>query len=109
MRGNKGLLLLVIALIAGGLMVFYFSYYGREREKQPAFREAEERETKAPREEPQPAPREKLEEVLEEKVVESQTMKVEDRCQKMETDLKEFFAYVDKQDYVRELEIGEDT
>ena len=109
MRGNKGLLLLVIALIAGGLMVFYFSYYGREREKQPTFREAEERETKAPREEPQPAPREKLEEVLEEKVVESQTMKVEDRCQKMEGDLKEFFAYVDKQDYVRELEIGEDT
>ncbi|MBC8458752.1 MAG: hypothetical protein H8D67_12235 [Deltaproteobacteria bacterium] len=41
MRRNKGLLLLVIALIAGGLMALYFGYYGKKVEKQPAFREAE--------------------------------------------------------------------
>jgi len=109
MRGNKGLLLLVIALIAGGLLVLYFTYYGKEAEKKPPVREAEKREAKPPSERPQPAPQEKLEEVLEKKVVEGQPVKVEDRCQKMETDLKEFFAYLDKQDYVRELEIGEDT
>nr|MBC8458753.1 hypothetical protein [Deltaproteobacteria bacterium] len=27
----------------------------------------------------------------------------------MERDLKEFFAYLDKKDYIRELRIGEDT
>lgn len=37
MRRNKGLLLVAIALIIGGLLVFYFSYYyGKEGEKQPA-------------------------------------------------------------------------
>jgi hypothetical protein len=109
MKGNRGLLLLVIALIAGGLVVFYFSYYGEEGEKRPTVQEAEEREAKAVEERPEQAPQEKLETVLGEKVVESQTMTVEDRCQKMESDLIEFFAYLDEQDYVRELKIGEDT
>jgi hypothetical protein len=109
MKGNRGLLFLVIALIAGGLVVFYFSYYGEEGEKRPTVQEAEEREAKAPTERPEQAPQEKLEAVLGEKVVEGQTMTVEDRCQKMESDLIEFFAYLDEQDYVRELKIGEDT
>ena len=47
MKGNRGLLLLVIALIAAGLVVFYFSYYGEEGEKRPTVQEAEEREAKA--------------------------------------------------------------
>jgi hypothetical protein len=109
MKGNRGLLLLVIALIAGGLVVFYFSYYGEEGEKRPTVQEAEEREAKDLEERPEQAPQEKLETVLGEKVVESQTMTVEDRCQKMESDLIEFFAYLDEQDYVMELKIGEDT
>lgn len=109
MKGNRGLLLLVIALIAGGLVVFYFSYYREEGEKRPTVQEAEEREAKALEERPEQAPQEKLEAVLGEKVVESQTMTVEDRCQKTESDLIEFFAYLDEQDYVRKLKIGEDT
>jgi len=28
MKGNRGLMLLVIALIAGGLLVFYYTYFG---------------------------------------------------------------------------------
>jgi len=109
MKGNRGLLLLVIALIAGGLVVFYFSFYREEGEKRPAVQKAEEREAKAPTERLEQEPQKKLEKVLEEKVVEGQTMTVEDRCQKMERDLIEFFAYLDKQDYVRELKIGEDS
>jgi predicted permease len=37
MKGNRGLMLLVIALIAGGLLVFYFTYFVKEGEKQPIF------------------------------------------------------------------------
>jgi len=109
MKRNRGLLLLIIALIAGGLTVFYFRYCGKESEKQLSLQEAEKREAKDLEERPQQAPQEKLEEVLGENVVESQEMKVEDRCEKMERDLREFFTYLDKQDYVGELRIGQDT
>ena len=116
MRRNKGLLLLVIALIAGGLMALYFGYYGKKVEKQPAFREAEDLKERAKEAEgvviESPiiqAPREKIEEVLGEEVGKREIIKVEDECQKMERDLKEFFAYLDKKDYIRELRIGEDT
>ena len=109
MKGNRGLLLLVIALIAGGLLVLYFS--GKEGEKQPVFQEEEKREaedTSGSSPDIQ-APQERLEDVLGEKAVEGQAMKVEDECQKMKRELMEFFAYLDKEPYVRELEIGEDT
>jgi len=121
MKRNRGLLLLIIALIAGGLTVFYFRYCGKESERQLSLQEAEKREAKDPEERSQEAegtnaerpamqtPQEKLEEVLGENVVESQEMKVEDRCEKMERDLIEFFTYLDKQDYVGELRIGQDT
>jgi len=121
MKGNRGLSLLVIALIAGGLMVFYFSYYGKEGEKKPTFQEpgkgeANDLEESSPQAEGTTvesptilAPQERLEDVLGEKAVESQTMRVEDECQKMERELREFFTYLDKKDYVRELGIGEDT
>ena len=114
MKGNRGLMLLVIALIAGGLLVFYFTYFVKEGEKQPIFQEEGKGElseakdiiTKSPT---IPAPKEKLEEVLGEKEVESKAMGVENECQKMEKDLKEFFTYLDKKDYIRGLRIGEDT
>ncbi len=117
MKGNRALLLLIIALIAGGLMAFYFSYYGKEREKPPAIQEVEKGEEEPPTEAKGKiaesptiqAPQEKLEEILGEKAVESQTMRVEDECQKMEQDLVDFFTYLNKREYVRELEIGEDT
>jgi hypothetical protein len=121
MRGNRGLLLLIIALIAGGLMVFYFSYYGKKTGKPPIFQKMEERGAKDFEERPPEskgliaksptvqAPQERLEQILGEKAVESQTMSAEDRCQKMKRDLTEFFTYLDKKDYIKELRIGEDT
>jgi hypothetical protein len=110
MKWNRGLLLLVIALITGGLIVFYFSNSGNESEKQQTIREAqEEAEDKIVESPTIQTPNEKLEEVSEEEVVENETMSVEDECQRMESDLMEFFTYLDKRDYVRKLRIGEDT
>ena len=115
MKGNRGLLLLVIALIAGGLLVFYYTYFGSKSGKQPTFQEEEKirseelaknsTETKdiLAQSPPLSAPQERLEEV------ESKAMKVEDECQKMEKDLQEFFTYLDTKDYIRELRIGEGT
>jgi len=119
MKGNRGLLLLVFALIVGGLLVFYFS--SDEAEKQSTVQEAEEREAKDLEEGPQEAadtlvgspdiqaPQGKIENVLGEEVAESRTVEAEDECQKMERELKQFFAYLDKREYVRELRIGQDT
>jgi hypothetical protein len=111
MKGNRGLLLLVIALIAGGLLVFYFTYFGSKSKKQPTFQEVEKEKTeelaKSSTETKdilaQSAPQERLKEV------EGKAMKVEDECQKMEKDLNEFFTYLDTKDYIRELRIGEGT
>jgi hypothetical protein len=111
MRGNKGLLLLVIALIVGGLFVFYYTYFGSKSKKQPTFQEEEKirseelakrsQETKdiLAQSPPISASQGRLEEV------ESKAMKVEDECQKMEKDLHEFFTYLDTKDYIRELRI----
>ena len=115
MKGNRGLLLLVIALIAGGLFVFYYTYFGSKSRKQPAFQEEDkirsEELAKSPAETKDilvqspslSEPQERLEEV------ESKGMKVEDECQKMEKDLQEFFTYLDAKDYIRELRIEEGT
>jgi hypothetical protein len=108
---NRGLLLLVIALIVGGLFVFYYTYFGSKSKKQPTFQEEEKirseelakrsQETKdiLAQSPPISASQERLEEV------ESKAMKVEDECQKMEKDLHEFFTYLDTKDYIRELRI----
>ena len=115
MKGNRGLLLLIIALIAGGLFVFYYTFFGSKSRKQPAFQEEDkirsEELAKSPTETEDiliqsptlSAPQERLEKV------ESKGMKVEDECQKMEKDLQEFFTYLDAKDYIRELRIGEGT
>jgi len=111
MKGNRGLLLLVIALIAGGLFIFYYTYFGSKSRKQPTFQEEEKirseelakssTETKdiLAKSPPLSASPERLEEV------ESKAMKVEDECQKMEKDLQEFFTYLDTKDYIRALRI----
>ena len=115
MKGNRGLLLLIIALIAGGLFVFYYTFFGSKSRKQPAFQEEDkirsEELAKSPTENkdilvqslPLSKPQERLEEV------ESKVMKVEDECQKMEKDLQEFFTYLDAKDYIKELRIREGT
>ena len=86
MKGNRGLLLLIIALIAGGLFVFYYTFFGSKSRKQPAFQEEDkirsEELAKSPTENkdilvqslPLSKPQERLEEV------ESKGMKVEDEC-----------------------------
>jgi len=121
MKMNRGALLLVIALIVSGLIVFYFTYYSKKGEKEPTLQEVGEGEARNLEERAQEAedtvgklpgiqaPHEKLEEVLGERPVETQAMRVEDECQKMERDIVEFFRYLDKQDYVKELQLGEDT
>ena len=112
---------MAVALIAGALVVFYLNYYGKEGEKKPTFHEpakgvANELEENSPEaegitvESPSiQAPQERLEEILAENAAQNQTMNVEDECQKTERELREFFSYLDKEDYVRELKIGEDT
>ena len=117
MKGNRGLLLLAIALIAGGLLVFYYTYFGSENRQPQTFQQVEkekseelEKNSTEPKNiiaesPPTPAPQEKLEEALGEKEVEIRAMKVENECQKMEKDLQEFFTYLDTKDYIRELRI----
>jgi len=109
MRRNKGLLLLAIALIIGGLLVYYFSYYyGKEGEKQATVENADmDREERAQEAEAVTAEK-KTEEVSGEQRVEVQATDVEDECRRMEKELIEFFTYLDKKDYIRELGIGED-
>ena len=121
MKGNRALLFLVIALIAGGLAVFYFTYFGKESKKQPMVQETEKAEPEALKKEPAetketitqsktiPVPKESVEEAVEEQKVETKAMKIEDQCQKMERDIEEFFTYLDTTDYVKELNLGEDT
>ncbi|NVL92682.1 MAG: hypothetical protein HWN71_06540 [Desulfobacterales bacterium] len=109
MKGNRGILLLVIALVVGGLLVVYFS--AKEGEKQPAFQEtakteAEDTQVSSP---DLQAPEEKLEDVFREGVVEGQPMTAEDECERLERELREFFSYLDTRDYVRELGIEGDT
>jgi hypothetical protein len=111
MRGNRGLLLLVIALIAGGLVIFYYAYFGGKSRKQPTFQDVEERKSEEtaksfPETKDLLAPSPSQERVEE---VKSREMKVEDECQKMEKDLQDFFTYLDKKDYIKELNIEEGT
>jgi hypothetical protein len=115
MKGNRALLLLVIALIAGGLLVLYFNYYGKKQEGKPAFQQEREEEVEDREQGPSEgqnsinmAAQERLEEVMGKKEVEGKALRLEDECPKMERDLMEFFAYLEKKDYIKELEIEED-
>jgi len=115
MRGNRALLFLVIALIAGGLIILYFHYFGKKYEEKPAFQQEKEAEapvveenTAVEEEAAAAAPQEGLKEVLGEKETEAQPMTQEDECQRIEEDLKEFFTYLEKKEYIRELELSED-
>jgi len=111
MKGNRGLLLLVIALIVGGLLVFYFTYFGPKSKKQPPIQKVEEKkseeiEKSLPQTKDIVAESPTLERVEE---VEGTAMKVENECQKMEKDLQEFFTYLDAKDYIKKLKIEEGT
>ena len=115
MKGNRALSLLVIALIAGGLLILYFTYFGKEYEGKPAFQQERKEGPKGLGEDPSvakepiaAAPREGIEDVLGKKETEVQPMSREDECQRIGKDLREFFAYLEKKDYIKELELGED-
>ncbi|MFW6147493.1 MAG: hypothetical protein ACOC6B_03775 [Thermodesulfobacteriota bacterium] len=114
MRGHRALLFLIIALIAGGLVIIYFHYCGKEYEEKPAFHQEKEAEepvnkgnTPSEEEAAAEAPQEGIKEVLGEKEPEAQPMTQEDECERVEEDLKEFFTYLEKKDYIREFELGE--
>jgi len=119
MRGKRGILLLVIALVVSGLLVVYFS--AKEGQKQPASQETQEMEAEGLEERPQEgedrpvgspdlqAPEQKLEDVLGKGEAEGQAMEAEDECDRLERELREFFSYLDTRDYVRELGIRGDT
>jgi hypothetical protein len=113
MRRNKGLLFLAIALIIGGLLVFYFSYYGKEGEKQSAVQDAEKQEVIDREERSQEAnaatAEKQAEKVSGKQGVEGQATDVQDECLKMEKEVTEFLAYLDKKDYIRRLGIEEDV
>jgi len=106
-------LLLVTALVAGGLIILYFHYFGKEHEGKPAFQQEKKSEAPGLGEVPAQegptaaAPQEGLEEVLGKKGTEVQPLTREDECQRIEKDITEFFAYLEKKDYIRELELGE--
>ena len=115
MKANKALLLLVIALVAGGLVILYLHYFGKGDEEKPAFQQENRVEPRGPGEAPSgkeeltaEAPQEGLKEVLGKTETEAQPMTREDECQRIHDDLKEFFAYLEKKDYIRELELRED-
>jgi hypothetical protein len=114
MKGNKALLLLVTALVAGGLVILYLHYFGKEHEEKPAFQQERKAgppglgEVPAQEEPTAAAPQEGLEEVLGKKETEAQPLTREDECQRIEKDITEFFVYLEKKDYIRELELGED-
>jgi len=97
MRRNKGLLLLAIALIIGGLLVYYFSYhYGKEGEKQATVENADMDREERPEGVEAVTAEKKTEEVSGEQGVEGQVTDVEDECRRMEKELLEFLTYLDK-------------
>jgi hypothetical protein len=118
MKGRRGLLYVAVALIVAGILFFFFSYYGGNKDVQkPAIQETEKPEAPALAERPNEAG----EEVSAEKEAEKEaddisrqgeigrpTTAVEDECERMEKEVKEFVAYLDGKDYVKELKIGED-
>ena len=118
MKRSRGLLYVAIALIVAGILFFFFAYRGgKEEVQQPAVQETEKREAPDLAE----RPKEAAEEVSAEKESKKEaddisrqgeiglpTAAGEDECERMEKEVKEFFAYLDGKDYVKELKIGED-
>jgi hypothetical protein len=118
MKGSRGLLYVAIALIVAGILFFLFSYRGCKKEVQkPAVQETEKRETPALAERPKEAGEEvgaekeakkEAEGISKQGEIGLPTAAGEDECERMEKEVKEFFAYLDGKGYVKELKIGED-
>ena len=120
MKRSRGLLYLAIALIIAGILFFLFSHRGgKEDVQQPAVQETEKRETPDLAERPKEAGEEVSAEEEAKKEAEDistpgqgeigqPTAVGKDECERMEKEVKEFFAYLDGKDYIKELKIGED-
>jgi hypothetical protein len=120
MKGSRGLLYLAIALIVAGILFFFFAHRGgKEEVQQPAVEETEKRETPELAESPKEAGEEVSAEAEAKKEAEDistpgqgeigqPTAVGKDECERMEKEVKEFFAYLDGKDYIKELKIGED-
>jgi hypothetical protein len=115
MKVNKALLLLVAALVAGGLIIFYFHYFGKENEEKSDYQQERKEgqpglgEAPSAKEGPiAETPQEGAEEVLGKKETQAQPMTREDKCQAMEEEITEFFAYLENKDYIKKFELGED-
>jgi len=122
MKGSRGLLYVAIALIVAGILFFFFAYRdGKKDVPKPAVEETE----KAQAPEPGGRPKEAGEGVSTEEEARKQakkgaddistrgvigrpTVAGEDDCERMEKEVKEFFAYLDGKEYVEELKIGDD-
>jgi len=101
MKWNRGLLLVIVVLIAVGVLIFYFTYFGNESRKQSTLQDTEgvkleEREITPidPKNTTAQSPtvslsQEEIEEGMGEKEVENKSMRLEHQCQKMERDLQE--------------------
>jgi hypothetical protein len=118
MKRSRGLLYLAIALIVAGILFFLFGYRGGKKAVQkPAVQETEKREAPDLAERPKQAGEEvgaekeakkEAEEISKQGEIGLPTAVGEDECERMEKEVKEFFAYLDGKDYVKELKIGED-
>jgi hypothetical protein len=122
MKGSRGLLYVAIALIVAGILFFFFgSRGGKEDVQKPAVQETEKREAPGLAERPEEAGEEVSAEKAAEKEAEKEAGDIstrgaigratavgEDECERMEKEVKEFFAYLDGKDYIKELKIGED-
>ncbi len=123
MKGNRALLLLVIALIAGGLIIFSYYYFGREDKSAPSVKELEKKEDKGPlipkekegkmvpidESDAEQEPLAKKEGIVEEKTKNVYTLTTAEECENLKKDLKDFFSYLDKQDYIKEMNLEEKT
>ena len=114
MKGSRGLLYVAVALIVAGILFFFFSYHGGKKGvKQPAVLNLEQREApdlaeRAKEAGEEAAAKKEVKDIAREGAVEVPAGEVESECERMEKEVKEFFAYLDGKDYVKELKIGED-
>jgi hypothetical protein len=118
MKGSRGLLYVAIALIVAGILFFLFAYRGgKEEVQQPAVEETEKREAPDLAERPKEAgeavsaekeAKKAPEDISKQGEIGLPAAAGEDECERMEKEVKEFFAYLDGKDYVKELKIGED-
>ncbi len=118
MKGSRGLLYLAIALIVAGILFFFFSHDGGKKDvEKPAIQETEKPEAPDLKERPEEAredvsPKKEAEkeadDISTQPAIGRPTAAVEDECERMEKEVKEFFAYLDGKDYVKELKLGED-